>query len=79
MITGHHMRNQNNINWFIPLASTTGDELRYSDASMINQKHGCHVGLKSGRFPYIILSMATFLIRCTRPVEWKGWIPLWVG
>ncbi len=33
---GHHMRDQNDSAWLIPFGFATGDELRYSDAGMIN-------------------------------------------
>ena len=57
MITGHHMRNQNNIVWFVTLGSATGGKLRYSDASMINQKREFRAGLKGDRSPRVVLSL----------------------
>lgn len=33
---GHHMRDQNDTAWLIPFGFATGDELRYSDAGMVN-------------------------------------------
>ncbi|KAF4460187.1 hypothetical protein FALBO_13028 [Fusarium albosuccineum] len=33
---GHHMTDQNDTAWMIPFGFATGDELRYSDAAMIN-------------------------------------------
>ncbi|KAM4067551.1 hypothetical protein HRG_001446 [Hirsutella rhossiliensis] len=33
---GHHMKDQNDTAWLIPFGFATGDELRYSDAGMIN-------------------------------------------
>ncbi|KAI0011446.1 hypothetical protein F4779DRAFT_615687 [Xylariaceae sp. FL0662B] len=33
---GHHMRDQNDAAWLIPFGFATGDELRFSDAGMIN-------------------------------------------